>query len=118
MASALRWSLLFLTYSLAAVAAEHDANDSDREYCEDLVTPRAVQVDELVEPEDFYFCHPSIPNGYLKCIVGVSEEAIVDRFAESGRIVYTSVLDEKELMCGADLYFNTEKQVRHVACNS
>ena len=96
--------ILLLTLNLSPSLAV-DLDDSDRDYCTTLVASRFVKPDEAVPNEDFYFCHPSIPNAYLKCVVGRPEKS-------EGKIVPTRVLEEQELVCGAKGFFNTDKKVR------
>jgi len=94
--------ILLLTLNLSPSLAV-DLDDSDRDYCTTLVASRFVKPDEAVPNEDFYFCHPSIPNAYLKCVVGRPEKS-------EGKIVSTRVLEEQELVCGAKGFFNTDKK--------
>ena len=81
-----------------------DLDDRDFDICSGLVSPRAVKPDEKVPNEDFYFCHPKTPNAYMKCVVGRPK-------ASEGKIVHTEVLKEKELVCGPNGFFNTDKKV-------
>jgi len=96
---------LILTFILSPSAAV-DLNideDLDRDYCTAQVSSRAVKPNVRVREEEFYFCHPTIPNAYLKCVVGRPK-------ASDGKIAYTEIIEEKELVCGVNAFFNSQKK--------
>ena len=62
--------LLLLTFASCSTADHHLDID-----CDSLVPKRVLKPGEVVEEETFFFCHPAIPNGYLKCVVGRPEES-------------------------------------------
>jgi len=62
--------LLLLTFASCSTADHHLDID-----CDSLVPKRVLKPGEVVDEETFFFCHPAIPNGYLKCVVGRPEES-------------------------------------------
>ena len=89
--------------------------DADRDYCTELVQSRfdallgggggggvAAAVGDF--PSRMFFCHPSVPNAYLECVVGKTENP-------EGTSISFEVVEERELVCGANEFFNSDVKV-------
>ena len=99
--------VLVLTLNLLHSAAV-DLADLDGDYCTVLARPHLVKPDEDDWNEDLYFCHPSIPNAYLKCVIGKPKNSEGKNASE--------VLEERELVCGTNGFFNTQLKVGLIPC--
>jgi len=94
---------LILTFNRVSSAVHLDGLSHDRDYCTELVTSRVVKPGVDVPTEELYFCHPSISNAYLKCVVGKPDKP-------AGKVLSTEVLEEQELVCGVNGFFNSQKK--------
>ena len=58
-------AILFLTFYQLAAADRH------ADYCSSLMASRVLKPGEIVEDETYYFCHPTTPNAFVKCLFGM-----------------------------------------------
>jgi len=61
-----------VTATLFLTLYHFSAADHHADYCSSLVPTRTLKPGEIVEDEVYYFCHPTTPNAFVTCLVGVA----------------------------------------------